>query len=187
MARISLTVFWGENPRQVRVPEEHAAHRPSGPAAAVPLGPAVAHPSLAAAVQARYAVAPGAFHDHTFPAGTGAQSGGVAPSPRGAGAALGWWMPTASLQPPQGMALAISSHARAVCLCPKSRNKSKNNSPKGSDADLRSIGLHFLCFAAQTSGSIGYRRAGENPQDPAGELQPLLCRAACSQGGFPKL
>lgn len=51
------------------VPEQHTASPPS-PIPAVPFGPSVAHPSLAAAVQTRDAVAPGALHDESFSAGT---------------------------------------------------------------------------------------------------------------------
>lgn len=86
--------LWGRKRQMrifVRVPKEHIASPPS-PAPAVPFGPSVAHPSLATAVQARYAVAPGALHDEPFSARTETQSGWVARLTWGCRRALRWRM-----------------------------------------------------------------------------------------------
>lgn len=111
----------------VRVPEEHRASSPS-PASAVPFGPSVAHPSLATAVQARYAVAPRALHDQPFSARTETQSGQAAQRSWRCRAALGWRMlaerpsPCAQgwLLPPPAMPEQPLRH------CPESWKKGKN-------------------------------------------------------------
>lgn len=117
IARISLSDFWEEKKQMrifARVFEEPTASPPS-PFPAVPFGPSVAHPSLAAAVQARYAVAPGALHDQPFSARTERRSGRAARLTWRCRRALGWRM---LAEPPQplypGMAPATSSHGRAA-------------------------------------------------------------------------
>lgn len=89
----------------VRALEEHKASPPF-PTPAVPLGPSVAHPSLATAVQARDAVAPGALHDQPFSARTETWSGREL-----SGGSL---LSTQPLVP--GMASAASMRARAASV-----------------------------------------------------------------------